>query len=155
MTLQELINWFDLNSKIIITYYAVIFICSFLGLLLFKNKSNNKVVQYFYSLLVHAVSIPGMFSLVLTLYSFFMLKRNLLALNLLVYVLPIIASIIVLVIINKTIKMKDIPGFGRLSGLLTLIVIVGFLTYILQKMFFGVMIVGSFKTLIILFLVVY
>ena len=152
MSLQDLINWLNLNSQVVIGYYLIILTISFIGLILFKNKLLSMPVKYFYSVLVYSVSIPGIFSLILTLYSFFILRQNLLNLDLMVYAVPIIGSIIVLTIINKTIKMALIPGFKRLSGLFTLIMIVGFVTYMLQKMFFGILIIGSFKTLIIIFI---
>lgn len=151
MSLQDLIDWFNLNSIIVLGYFAIILALSLIGLFIFRNKIVNQLTKYGYSLLVYSVAIPGIFSFVLTLYSFFILKRNLLQLDLIVYIAPIIAAVIILNIINKTIKMELIPGVERLSGLFTLILIVSFIAYLLQKMFFGILIIGSFKTFLLLF----
>lgn len=153
MSIQDLINWLNHNSLFVLGYFTIILALSLIGLLIFRGKSVNLFTRYCYSLLVYAVAIPGIFSLMLTLYSFLFLRQNLLQLDLIVYTVPIIASLITLSIINKTIKMTYIPGFQRLSGLFTLIIIVTFVAYFLQKMFFGILIIGSLKTFLLLFVV--
>ncbi len=152
MTLQDIINWFGSNPMIILSYFAVIIVLSLIGLLLVSRRNFKSPVNYFYGVLVYAVTIPGLLSLILILYSFFFLKTNLLQLDFIAYFVPLISMIITLVIINKTVPMSRIPGFEKLSGLFVIIMITFFVTYILQKMFFGVFFIGKFEYLIALFL---
>lgn len=152
MTVQDFINWFGNNPNIVVGYFAILIAVSLVGLL-FVNQSNFKSpISYLYGVLIYAVTIPGLLALVLLLYSFFFLKTNLLQLDLVTYFVPLVAMIITLVIINKTIPMSQIPGFGKLSGLFIIISITFIITYILQRMFFGVFFVGRFQYLLLFFL---
>lgn len=152
MTVQDFINWFGNNPNLVLSYFIVIIAIAIIGLL-FVNQDNFKPpITYFYGVLIYAVTIPGLLALVLLLYSFFFLKTNLLQLDLVTYFAPLVAMIITLVIINKTITMSRIPGFGKLSGLFIIIIITFIITYVLQRMFFGVFFVGKFEYLILLFL---
>ena len=136
MTIQDFINWFGNNPNIVLGYFSIIIVIALLGLL-FVNQSNFKSpINYLYTILIYAVTIPGLLALVLILYSFFFLKTNLLQLDLIAYFVPLIAMIVTLVIINRTISIKQIPGFGKLSGLFLMIMITFIITYILQRMFF-------------------
>ncbi|MEW7280060.1 hypothetical protein ABW636_15810 [Aquimarina sp. 2201CG1-2-11] len=153
MTIQDFINWFGNNPNLVLSYFIVIIAISIVGLL-FVNQNNFKSpITYFYATLIYAVTIPGLLAFVLLLYSFFFLKTNLLQLDMVTYFVPLIAMVATLVIINKTIPMSRIPGFDRLSGLFIIVIITFVITYVLQRMFFGVFFVGKFQYLIVLFFV--
>jgi len=153
MTVQDFINWFGSNPNLVLGYFVIIIALAVIGLL-FVNQNNFKSpITYFYGGLVYAVTIPGLLALVLVLYSFFFLRTNLLQLDIVANFVPLGAMIITLIIINKTIPISRIPGFSRLSGLFILIMITFIVTYILQRMFFGVFFVGKFQYLIGFFLV--
>jgi len=153
MTVQDFINWFGNHPNIVLGYFAVIIAISLIGLLFVKPSNFKTPINYFYGILIYAVTIPGLLALVLLLYSFFFLRTNLLQLDLVTYFVPLVAMSISLIIINKTVPMSQIPGFGKLSGLFILIIITFVITYILQRMFFGVFFVGRFQYLIGFFLV--
>ena len=152
MTVQDFIHWFGNNPNLILSYFAVLITISIVGLLFVDQNNFTAPINYVYGVLIYAVTIPGLLALVLILYNFFFLKVNLLQLDLVVYFVPLIAMIMTLVIINKTVPMSRIPGFNKLSGLFIMIVITFIITYILQRMFFGVFFVGRFQYLILMFL---
>ncbi len=148
MTVQDFIDWFGNHPNLVLSYFIVLIVVSIIGLL-FVNQSNFKSpITYVYTILIYAVTIPGLLALILILYSFFFLKTNLLQLDLVAYFVPLIAMCITLVIINKTVPMSQIQGFGKLSGLFLMIMIAFVITYVLQRMFFGVFFVGRFQYLI-------
>lgn len=153
MTIQEIIDQFGNNSGIILNYYIVLLVLCLLGLLFVKSDDFKSPVNYFYTGLVYAICIPALLSFMLLLYSFFFLRANLLQVNALTYFLPIASLILLLFIIKKTVPLKKIPGFEKISGLFLLISITFIVTYVLQRMFFGVFFIGSFKHLIAIFLV--
>lgn len=153
MTIQDFINWFGGNPNLVLSYFVVIILCALIGLLFVKPENFKSPITYLYTVLIYAVTIPGLLALVLVLYSFFFLKTNLLQLDLIASFVPLVAMIVTLVIINKTISMSSIPGFEKLSGLFLMIMVAFVITYILQRMFFGVFFVGRFEYLIGLFLV--
>ncbi len=152
MTVQDFINWFSKYPTIILGYFIAIIVIALIGLVTINRRNFRPPITYFYGLLVYAVTIPGLLSLVLILYSFFFLKVNLLQLDVMTYYVPLISMFIVLSIINKTVPMSRIPGFGRLSGLFIMIIITFVITYVLQRMFFGVFFIGKFQYLILFFL---
>jgi hypothetical protein len=77
--------------------------------------------KYYYSVLVYAACVPGILAAVLTGYSLFFLKANLMQVNILVYGLPVVAMILTLVVIGKQVDFARIPGFDRLSGLMLIL----------------------------------
>ena len=155
MSIQDIIDWFTIYSNQILAYFLIVFAATLIGSL-FVNKENFQApITYIYSVLVYSIAIPGILALILLLYSFFFLQTNLLQLNVVTHFAPVIAAIITLTIINKTIPMSNIPGFNKLSGLFFMIIITLIITYILQKMFFGVFFVGKIQYLLAFFILLF
>lgn len=152
MTIQDLLDWFSQNENLILGYFIAILILTIFVILII-NRNNSKNLKYVISGLVYAVTVPGILSVILTLYTLFMLQQNLLEVNIIAYFVPIIAMVITLIIINKKVSMNTIPGFGRLSGLMVMIGISFFIAFVLQKTHFGVLFIGGFTQLLIVFVV--
>ncbi len=77
--------------------------------------------KYLYAALVYAVCIPGMFAAVLTGYTLFFSRENLLDADLLAYFLPIVSMTVTLALIRRNVSFDDVPGFDRLLGLMVMI----------------------------------
>ncbi|UII31276.1 hypothetical protein LVD17_23575 [Fulvivirga ulvae] len=154
MSLQDLINWFGDNQPGVLVYFGVLLILS-LALITIVNANNFNVIRYLLSAVVYAVTVPGILSAIVILYSLFILKTNLLAVNIVVYFVPVIAMILVLVIINKKVAMKRIPGFGRLSGLMIMISVAFSIVFVLQKTYFGIFLFGGFAQLLVVFAILF
>ena len=152
MSIQEIINLLGETPQLILYYFVSLIVISLIGLLLINENNFNSPVKYIYGILVYAITIPGLLAFILLLYNIFFLKANLLLIDFTTYFLPIIAMIIVLTIINKTVEMSKIPWFNKLSGMFIIVLITFFITYLLQKMFFGVFFIGSISSLMGLFL---
>ncbi|GBC62197.1 hypothetical protein DENIS_3166 [Desulfonema ishimotonii] len=106
---------------------------------------------YLYASLVYLVCIPGMFSAILTAYSLFFIRQNLLQVSLVVYFLPIACMIVTLVLIRKRVFAWDrLPGVDRLCALMLILGISFGIALFIQKtrvwIFFG----GSVGTLILI-----
>lgn len=153
MTVYDLINIISNNSNLIINYYIVLFIIVLLGLLFSNSITAKSPVVYLYTVLIYATVIPGLLSIILVVYSFFFLHENLINLQVVTYYLPIIAMVILLAIIKKTIPLKAIPGFDKLSGLFMILFVTFLVTYFIQRAFIGIFFIGSFTHLIVIFLV--
>lgn len=153
MSVQDIIDQYSQYPYHIMTYFAVIIGLAIIGYLFVNSQNFKGFVKYAYGALIYAVSVPALLAFVLTLYSLFFLRANLLNVDFLSHFLPIIVGIVTLVIINKTIPISRIPGFDRLSSLFMVIMIAFVMTYVFQKMFFGVFFVGSFTQLIAVFVV--
>ncbi|GAB1858663.1 hypothetical protein MHTCC0001_35030 [Flavobacteriaceae bacterium MHTCC 0001] len=153
MTIQNIIDWFGENPNIILAYFSALLIICLMGLLFSNSLVFKPPINYIYTVLIYAVSVPGLLALILVLYSLFINKANLLEVNMLAYFLPIGATIVNIIIIKKTVRLDRIPGFDKLSGMFLLIVVTFVVTYILQRLFFGVIFIGSFIHLVVLFVI--
>lgn len=154
MSVSEIISLIGANPTTIIAYYLIILAITIVAAIYVKRDNYKPPFIYLFSVLVYAVSIPGIVSLILVIYGFFFQKINFLQVNLLAYFLPIFALVVILVILNKAVRLKTIPGFKRISGLFMMITLALFVSYVLQRMFFGVIFFGRFQTLLIIFAVI-
>lgn len=153
MTVQDLINQLSNNSSTILNYYIALLVLALVGMLIVTPKNFKAPINYFYTALVYAVAIPGILAIILLVYNFFYLRANLMQLEVLTYYLPIIAMLVLFVIINKTIPLKRIPGFDKISGLFAIIVVTFLITYLIQKIFIGIFFIGSITQLLVIFIV--
>lgn len=106
--------------------------------------------RYLYALLVYLACVPGIGAAVLTGYTLFFTRENLLDKDLLVYVVPIVSMVVTLVLIRKNVSFDDVPGFDRLSGLMTLIGITFVILLAIRKTFIGIFFGASITTLFVL-----
>ncbi|SEC32666.1 hypothetical protein SAMN04489761_2685 [Tenacibaculum sp. MAR_2009_124] len=153
MTVQDIIDLIANNSSAILNYYIILGVISLVGLLIVNEDNFKNPIRYVYTFLIYAAVIPGLLSLMLIVYNLFFLKVNLLSLPVMTYYLPVAAMLVLLMIIKKTVTLKRIPGFDRLSGLFLLIFVTLIITYFVQKIFIGVFFIGSVTYLIGLFVV--
>lgn len=149
MTLQELVGMISgINPLMMLAIIlsppmlAIVF-----GFFQSKEQRLKSPLKYLYALLVYAVCIPGIFAGVLTAYSLFFLRKNLLQLNVFVYFFPPLSMIITLGIISRHVCWDQIPGVDRLYALMIVLVLSFSLALAIQKtnifLFFG----GSLEVL--------
>jgi hypothetical protein len=72
-------------------------------------------------ILVYAVCIPGVFAVTLNIYLFLFERQSVWQANIILQFLPVISMGITLMLIKSKIPFSLIPGFGKISGFLTLI----------------------------------
>jgi hypothetical protein len=122
MTIRELTQLAGKQSWVLIAIFVALPLAAWL-LGRVHGPGNGGVApwKYFYSVLVYAVCVPGMFAAILTAYALFFTRENLMDVNLLVYILPLVSMIVTLVLIRKTVSFELVPGFDRLSGLMAMI----------------------------------
>ena len=106
--------------------------------------------NYVYAVLVYLACVPGMFAGVLTAYTLFFSRENLLDANLLVYFLPIVSMIVTLVLIRKNVAFDEVPGFDRLSGLMVMVACSFAIALAIQKTKIWILFGGSIERLFIL-----
>ncbi len=151
MTLQEILN-ISLNyQKEILYFFLAIPLSAWIGTLFKKKHGSNTWVKVLDSILIYIVSIPGILSLILTLYSLFIVGWNLLELNALLYFLPLASMIATFIIIQKSVWLDSVPWFGKISSLMMLIFLTFVVLLIFQKMFIGVIFIWNIWFLVGLF----
>lgn len=157
MTLQELFDTLAHNPTPVIIYFLLLPIAAAIGgAVATKEEARQSPWKYFYSALVYMSSVPGILALVLCVYTlFFERQRSLLEVNALVYFLPILIMIATLLLINKKVDMRYIPGFRRLSGMLMMLAVTFITILIIQQTRIWIVFHGSVMYLFGLFLVLF
>ena len=92
-----------------------------LGLIHKRGAGNDAPWKFAYSILVYAACIPGMLGAVVTLYLLLFSGENLLDVNALLTLAPIASMGATLAIAGRNVDFGPLPGFGRLSGLMTVL----------------------------------
>jgi hypothetical protein len=153
MSIQDIITWFDSHHAAVLYYFGIALVLALLCTYI-VNAKNISTIKYVMSFIVYAVTIPGVLALFLLLYNILFLGSSMLQLGLVTYFLPIVAMILILLILNRKIKMSKLPGFTRLSSLIIIIGISFVLLFILQRSYFGVIFLGGFTQLLLVFAVI-
>lgn len=151
MTARELIDAAGANplaiSGLALAPPAVAFVLRFMHQ---PRAGGTAPWRYLYAVLVYLVCVPGVGAAVLTAYTLFFTHENLLDKNLLVYLLPIASMAVTLVLIAKAASFDDIPGFDRLSGLITLVAVTFLILLVIHKTFVGIFFGASIVMLFVI-----
>lgn len=153
MTIQQLIDWFNSNPYLVLIYFSVILGLALISVLM-VTVNNVNVIKYVMSSIVYAVTVPGILAVTLILYSLFIIRVNLLNVSFISYFVPVIFTILTLFVLNRKVNMSTIPGFSRLSALMIFILIAFGIVFVLQRTHFGVLFIGGFSQLLIVFIIV-
>jgi len=122
MTLLDFFNYITAHSEVAVLFLLAIPAITFL-VNLWSGTTAEEIWKwrYVYAVLVFAACIPGVFALSLNIYLFLFERQSIWAMNLAIQVLPFLAMVATLMLIRRKIPFAYIPGFGKLSGFMTLI----------------------------------
>ena len=142
MSINEMIMRLGRFNLPIIGIFLFIPLFAFItGKIVSREQGDRSPFKYVYSMLVFLSCVPGMFSSVLTVYTLFILRANLLGINVILFFLPIASMIATVAILDRAVDLDKVPGFERMLGLfLTLAVTFVIMFVILQLriwVFFG------------------
>ncbi|MGB3465203.1 MAG: hypothetical protein WBA74_08035 [Cyclobacteriaceae bacterium] len=118
MTLQEFFDYLSDNPLLVIAYFILIPFFAFVVNKVSGRKALSTPFAELYSTLIYLVAIPALLATALNMYFFLFERRSILLMNLYTQLLPIISFIGTLLIIRKHVSLDNIPGFGKLSGLI-------------------------------------
>ncbi|OIN56824.1 hypothetical protein [Arsenicibacter rosenii] len=132
MTLRDLFQSVSDNPGLLILLLLPVPAIAFLANL-WSGQTAEEIWKwrYVYAVLVYLACIPGMFAVTLNIYLFLFERQSIWDMNLVIQVLPILSMVGTLMLIRKKLPFSYVPGFGRLSGFLTLIfAVMGMLWFI-------------------------
>ncbi len=134
MTLQDFFNLVQSKPLLIPLYFGIIFLVTLLANYFSKQDVKfHEPWKYVYAVIIYMVCIPGIFAVTLSIYFFLFEKRSIMQTDLLIQVLPIIAMIGTILLIKRAVNLNLVPGFDRISGLMTIIAIVLSLLWIIDR----------------------
>lgn len=122
MTLLDFFNYVTAHSEVAVLFLLAIPLLAFL-VNLWSGETAEQIYRwrYVYAGLVYAACIPGILALWLNVYLFLFERQSIWTMNLALQLLPILTMIGTLMLIRRKIPFDYVPGFGKLSGFLTLI----------------------------------
>ncbi|WP_149243819.1 hypothetical protein [Dyadobacter sp. 32] len=121
MTLSQLFASISQNPWQLASVFMLMPVIAWLVGILAHGSRDVKFWSYVFAVLVYATCIPGIFSVCLNIYLFLFERQSIWQANIVLQFLPMISMALTLMIIKSKIPFSLIPGFGKISGFLTLI----------------------------------
>ncbi len=153
MTLQQLFDSVSQHPDLLLGFFGILPVTAAIAGVGAGDEAAKSPWKYLYSTLVYLASIPGMFALVLGLYMVMVERRSIMQFNVLTFILPFASMVATLLLINRKVALRHVPGFSKLSGLLMMVAATFVVMLVMQKMRIFVVFFGSMKTLVGLFIV--
>lgn len=154
MTLEQLFSQLTADPTPFLLYFCLIPFAALLINLISGEDAHKAPLIYVYSGLIFAVSIPGIFAIVI-LFSDLFKGISWRQLDIYSQILPAFSMVATYFIITRKIRLAEVPGFKRLSGLLLIIAATFVIILLVEKTHIYVMFLGSFWHLLIVFAVLF
>ena len=154
MTLGDFFKICSEHPAILLFYMIAVPLTATLAGILGKKEGHTSPWRDLYSVLVYLTCIPGIFAITLSIYLFLFEHKSVLETNIYTQIIPILSMAITLMIIKRNVSLDDVPGFGKLSGLLLVITAVIVLLWILDRMRIFAITFVPFIWVIVLFLLI-
>ena len=156
MTINHLLIQLEqYQIEVLLYLVAIPVICLVYNLLHKPERRIRSPHKYVYSFLIYATAIPGTMGFVLTAYTLFFTRQNLLDVNPIFYFLTMISMVISFMIIAKETNLNHIPGFGRIVGLFSMLALSMFCVLMLMKVNIFVGFFASFEYLIVGIIIIF
>ncbi len=133
MTLKDFFEMLGQMPRIVMSYFLLIPLTALLAWIMGRGEGHLTPWKYLYSFLVFLICIPGVLSVTLDIYFFLFERRSIMDANIYTQILPILSMAVTLLLIRQNVSFDDVPGFGKIGGLITLISIVLIFMWLLDK----------------------
>lgn len=133
MTLGDFLSLISANPAIIIFYYIALPLTAFLAGIFGKGEGHSSPWKYLYSVLVYLACIPGIFAVSLCVYKFLFERQSVMDTNIYTEILPVFCMVLTLWLVRRNVEFSEIPGFGKLSGLILLLGALIAIMWIMEK----------------------
>ncbi|MEM9526928.1 MAG: hypothetical protein AAGA31_09985 [Bacteroidota bacterium] len=121
MTLNDLFQYALDHPANVLFYFALIPFAALLAGWMEREEGHLPPWNYLYSTLVYLVAVPAILSVAYSVYKWLFERASILDANLMLQVLPIVSMFLTFFIIKRQVRVEDLPGFGRLGGLVMMI----------------------------------
>jgi len=154
MTLKDLFDRIAARPEPVLLYFALLpllaggigFACG--------SKAAQKPYSLLFSTLIYLSCIPGIFSAMILLDDLFT-RRGWRNFDVYTQILPVISMALTVRLISQKVSLDLLPGFKRLSGFITLIAATFLVIFVLERLNFHVLFLGSVWQLFLLFALIF
>ena len=133
MTLADFFELTTGHPYLLLGYFLLIPFVAFLAMFFSKGQAHLAPWKYLYTVLIYLVCLPGIFAVTLSVYFFLFERRPIMETNLYTQILPVLSMIVTIYLIKKQVSLDLVPGFDRLSGLITILAVLMALMWIIDK----------------------
>jgi hypothetical protein len=133
MTLRDLFTYIGTNpSEVLFFFIGIPLVATLIG---FFGKGEGSISpwKYVYSILIFGICIPGIFSVALSIYMFLFERGSIMNANVYTQILPVASMFLTLGIISRNVSFAQIPGFDRISSMMTMIAAVMVFMWFLDR----------------------
>lgn len=121
MTLQQFFTAVAVNPWPAVVYFLILPFTAWVVGMAADGSRDVRFWSIIYAVIVYAVCIPGIFAVTLNIYLFLFERQSIWKTDVVLQFLPVVSMAITLMLIKSKIPFSLIPGFGKISGFLTLI----------------------------------
>lgn len=133
MTLGEFLYMLAKSPEVMLFYFIALPLTAFLLGIFGRGEGHLSPWKYVYSGVVYMAAVPGIFTVILNLYLFLFERQSIYDAQLYTQVFPIICAILSLYLVRRNVDFGDIPGFGKISGLMWMLLVVIALMWVMEK----------------------
>ena len=133
MTLKQFFDFLSSNPSLILFYAIAVPLSALLTGFFSKGEGHLSPWKYLYSFFIYFVCVPGIFAFMFNIYLFLFERQSVWDLNIYTQILPVIVMVVTLLIIKKFVSLDDIPGFGKITGLIIMITAILMIMWFLDK----------------------
>jgi hypothetical protein len=132
MTLGDFFQWSRNHPMVLLGFFFLVPMIALLTLVLTKENERHSL-KYLFSTLIYLVALPGIFAVTLSIYLFLFERRSIMDTNIYTQILPIVSMLATFILIRKQINLDLVPGFDKLSGLITIISVLMAIMWFIDK----------------------
>ena len=151
MTLGDFFEHCGQNPALLLVFFILIPVIALLALFFSRGQGHQSSWKYLYAVLIYLVAIPGIFAVTLSIYLFLFERQSIMDTNIYTQVLPVVSMLATFILIRKQVDLDLVPGFDKLSGLVTILTVLILLLWVLDKThIFSVMIIPFYFVILML-----
>jgi len=151
MTLGQFLELLADNPSVPLFFFIALPLTAFLASIFGKGEGHLSPWNYMYTVLVYLACIPGIFAITLSVYLFLFERQSIMDTNIFTQILPIVCMFLTMWLIKKNVEFDEIPGFGKISGLMVIITALITLMWICEKMHIIAITIIPFHYFVLLF----
>lgn len=134
-------------------FFAALPLVAYVGGRLLVGGFGRKATSRFLAVVVYLAVLPGIPMAIIVAFLLFFARSNLLTdYDAVLFFGPVLCMVLTLFATSRVLPMDEIPGFGKLRGLMMVTTLAFALAYLLYRLGIHLVFFGSLTSLVILFL---